>query len=110
MVDLLEILVCVLAVFGAYTVLRMIKTNLLYPRKVRLRLRGAVVIDEEENVCALARYAAYLRSEQKISSERLIILLKDDIMKDSEYLGDIGESFAVYKINTYSNKERNDDT
>ncbi len=110
MADFLEILVCVLAVFGAYTVLSMIKISLRYPKRVRSHIRAAVFIGECDNVCAVLQYASYLRREQKISSERLIILTKDGIIEDSEYLAGIGEVLAVVEANIINGKERNDDT
>lgn len=110
MADLLEILVCVLAVFGAYTVLSMIKTRLMYSRRVRTQLRAAIFINDCEDICSVVRYASYLRREQKISSERLIILTKDDIIENGEYLDDIGQVFAVRDANIIKCKETENDT
>ncbi len=110
MADFLEILVCVLAVFGAYTALSMIKTSLRYPKRVREHLRAAVFISECDNVCAVSQYAAHLRREQKISSERLIILSKDGIIENGEYLAQIGELLCVREANINNCKERDDDT
>lgn len=106
MADFLEILVCVLAVFGGYTLLDMLRERLLYPRRVRARLRGAVILDDDDSICAVVQYASHLRREQKISSERLIILVKDDIIEDSEYLAQLGEIFAVREANINNGKER----
>ena len=110
MADFLEILVCVLAVFGAYTLLDMLKKSLLYPKKVRARLRGAVIVDGDEDICGVVQYALCLQREQKISSERLIILSKDGIIENGEYLAQIGELLCVREANINNCKERDDDT
>lgn len=108
--DFLEILVCTLAVFGGYTVLDMIKTRIRYPRAVRSRLRGAIVADCDEEICAVLRYARYLQREQKISSERLIILLKNDIIEDRTRLAELGDVFYLDKTIKEDLKGRHDDT
>ena len=108
--DFFEIVVCTLAVFGGYTVLDMIKMRILYPRGVSSRLRGAVIADCDEEVCAVLRYARHLQREQKISSERLIILLKNDIIEDRTRLAQLGDVFCVGNINTEDFKGQHDDT
>ncbi len=108
--DFLEILICTLAVFGGYTILDMVKTRILYPRCVRSRLRGAIVVDSDEEFCAIFRYARYLQREQKISSEQLIILLKDDIIKDETRLSKLGDVFCLGKTNIEDFKGQHDDT
>lgn len=100
----LEIIVAMLAVFGGYTVLDMIRVRLLYPKKVRMRVRAAVVLFDKTELAGAADYARYLRREQKISSERLIILANDDIIKNSEDLSRCGEVFEYINC-----KESNDD-
>ncbi len=110
MTDFLEILVCVLAVFGAYTLLDMLRARLLYPRRARTRLRAAVILDDGDDICDALQYASYLRREQKISSERLIILSKDGIIENGEYLAQIGELLCVREANINNCKERDDDT
>lgn len=82
--DILEILVAMLAVFGGYTVLDMIRVRLLYPKRVRVMLRVALVYDTYENAAQVCEYADYLKREQKICPEPLIILASDDIIKGNE--------------------------
>lgn len=108
--DFLEIVVCTLAVFGGYTILDMIKTRIRYPKDVRSRLRGAIIAGADEEICAVLRYARYLQREQKISSERLIILLKDDIIEDEERLAKLDDVFHLGTANTEDFKEQHDDT
>lgn len=110
MLDFLEIVVCTLAVFGGYTILDMIKERLLYPKRVRSRLRGAVFFERGDDVCALADYARYLCREQKISSGRLIILCKDGIIEEGEELARIGDVFCTAQANIIKCKEIEDDT
>ena len=110
MLDFFEILVCTLAVFGGYTVLNMIKIRLSYPRAVRSRLRGAIIAKSDEEICKVVKYARYLQREQKISSERLIILLEDDIIEDRICLANLGDAYHLDTANTNDFEEACDDT
>ena len=92
--EILEIVLAMLAVFGGYTLASILKSALLDPKKVRKCLRCAVFIGEGELRDAAA-YCRYLRLCGKISSERLIILTKDDIMVEDAAIGDLGD---VYRI------------
>ena len=69
--DILEIVIAVICAFGIYNLLNMLRENILFPKKVRNKVRAAVIYDGEglENVCS---YVNFLRREQKISPERLI--------------------------------------
>lgn len=91
--EAMSIIVAILAVFGAYSILDMLRTNLLYPRRVRRSLRAAMVLPNEADAIHTAQYAAYLRREQKISRGRLIILANDDIINVSDELSRLGEVY-----------------
>jgi len=91
---MMEIIIAVLAVFGGYTILTMIKSSLLYPKRVRRKIMAAVFYDGEYPSEAAA-YARYLRLCGKISSERLIILVKDDIIESG---GEAGLPGEVHRI------------
>ena len=80
MCEIIEIFAAVMAVFGIYTVLDMLRVRILYPRKTREHIHGAVILSENVNLSEAASYAKYLRLERKISPERLIILTNDDII------------------------------
>ena len=100
MKDILEIIVAMLAVFGGYTVLDMLRVRLLYPKRVRLMLRAAFVYDTYENAARVHEYAAYLKREQKISAEPLIILANNDIINGNEaYSRLCGTCTIIYKEN-----------
>lgn len=92
MLEVLEIFAAVMAVFGIYSVLDMIRLRLLYPKRVRMLLRAAVFVSTPEEMRAVSEYAAYLRREQKISGERLIILINDDIMVNDDEIGGYAET------------------
>ncbi len=93
--DILEILVAMLAVFGGYTVLDMIRVRLLYPKRVRVMLRAAFVYDTYENAARVCEYADYLKREQKICPKPLIILASDDIIKDNEEISRLCEVCTI---------------
>ena len=83
MKDILEIAAAVLAVFGAYQLLGMLKLRLGFPPGTRRRLRAAVYLNSDAgNLPALDAYVKYLRREGKISEGRLIILANSDIIKN----------------------------
>jgi len=89
--EILEIIAAFFAAFGIYSLLDLLRIRLLYPKHIRQKLLGAVIFDEK-NIRDVAAYARYLRLEQKISSERLIILTKGDIINgncDAQAMGDI---------------------
>ncbi len=92
--EILEIVLAMLAVFGGYTLLSMLKAALLYPKRVRKCLRCAVFTGEGE-LREAAAYCRYLRLCGKISSERLIILSKDDIMVEDAVIGDLGDVYHI---------------
>ncbi|MBQ8510702.1 MAG: hypothetical protein IJ493_12425 [Clostridia bacterium] len=82
--EILEIMLAVLAVYGLWSILTPLKERLLYPKKLRQRLRCAVEAEnlDDETLALCAQYARYLRLQTKISPEQLIILRKDDIMEE----------------------------
>jgi hypothetical protein len=83
MVEIIEIIIAVFAVFGVYMLLDMIKFRIMFPPALRERLRAAVYIDSESNdLCKVVAYAKHLRSENKISRGRLIILTDSGIIKE----------------------------
>ncbi len=81
--DILEISVAVLAAFGLYSILDMLRTYIVFPSHIRKAVRAAVVYDENTYSKAVS-YVNYLKREQKISPERLIILEKNDIINFEE--------------------------
>ena len=89
--EIIEIFAAVMAVFGIYTVLDMLRVRILYPRNTREALRAVVVLDENTNLSEAASYAKYLRLERKISPERLIILANDDIIINDAEISCFGE-------------------
>ena len=94
MIEILEIAVSVLAVFGAYTILDKLRFNLLFSKKVRMSVRVAIIFQNEEQARICADYARALWREQKICDRRLIILTKDDIInveKSASSIGDVYE-------------------
>lgn len=93
--DIISILVAILAVFGAYTILDMLRVHLLYPKRIRHSLRATMMLPTEVDTSHAAQYAAYLRREQKISRERLIILVNDDIINVSEEISRLGEIYYI---------------
>lgn len=103
MKDILEILVAMLAAFGGYTVLDMIRVHLMYPKRVRLKLRAAIVSDTYANAVRAYEYANYLKREQKISAEPLIILTENDIIRSNE------EISRLCEVGTIICKESKDD-
>ena len=80
LVEMLEITVAVLAAFGVYSILEMVRFSLLFPRRIRKNVRAAVVFDENSYRETVA-YVNYLRREQKISPERLIIIKNNGIIE-----------------------------
>lgn len=104
MLEILEIFAAVMAVFGIYTVLDMLRLRLLYPPSVRRLLRVAIFVDNELPSADAVAYTKYLRLEKKISNERLIILTNNDIIKNNSETARFGE---VYGYINY--KEADDD-
>ncbi len=99
--EFIEIFLSILTVFGGYCILDMIKFALLYPRSVRKRIRAAVILEDLAGLPGIYEYAKYLRRENKISGERLIILVNDDIIKSAEDFSDIhsfGDVFQYAEI------------
>ena len=82
MKDILEIFAAVLAVYGAYSLICMLRDAVLYPKRVRQLVHGAVDFEGEAQMRAAADWAAALKKDGKISPERLIILMKDDIIDE----------------------------
>ncbi len=80
MKEILEIIVAILACFGAYSLAYMAKTRLLYRKKTKKLIRAAVTYDDNIDFCEVISYVEYLRCEKIISDERLIILVNDDII------------------------------
>ena len=98
MKDILEIAAAVLAVFGAYQLLGMLKLHMRFPPGTRRRLRAAVYLNSDgADLPALDAYVKYLRREGKISDGRLIILANSDIIKDIPDLSE--DKFEVVIIN-----------
>ena len=102
--EVFEIFAAVMAVFGIYTVLDMLRERLLYPRKIRRLIRAAVVIDEETPLAQIMSYVEYLRLEGKISPERLIILTNSDIIIGNSETSRFGDVLVYNKC-----KEADDD-
>ncbi len=98
MKEFLEIIAAVLAVFGIYCILDMVKVRILYPKHVRKLIRAAVVVSDKKQLCQAASYAAYLRKEQKISDERLIILANDDIIVEDRAENPPGDIYRYNKM------------
>ncbi len=96
--EIIEIFTAVMAVFGIYTMLDMLRVRILYPRKIRTALRAAILLNEETNLPEAASYAKYLRLERKISPERLIILANDDIIINDTEISCFGEIIYCNKI------------
>lgn len=82
-VEILEITVAVLAAFGVYSILEMLRFGLLFPRRIRENVRAAVVFDEN-TYRETVEYVNYLRREQKISPERLIIIKNNGIIEGDD--------------------------
>ena len=78
--EIVEIAVCVFAVYGAACILSQIRQILLYPMKIRRLVRACVETTDVSEMALVLQYARFLQTERKISSNRLIILMKDDIM------------------------------
>lgn len=95
--DVIEIFLSIIAVFGGYCILDMIRLRLLHPLKDRKKLSAAVFFDDAESLARVCDYARYLRRENKISGERLIILINDDIIKCKEDLSELCHFGRVFK-------------
>ncbi len=102
--EIIEIFAAVMAVFGIYTVLDMLRVRILYPRKTRESVRAAVIADENTNFADAVSYLGYLHRERKISPERLIILTNDDIIINDAEISCFGDVIYCNKI-----KEADDD-
>ena len=80
-----------LAVWGGYSLIARLRDALLYPKRVRQAVRAAVVYTDADALAEAARWAAALKKDGKISSERLIILMKDDIIEAEEAARPFGD-------------------
>ncbi len=99
--EFIEIFLSILAVFGGYCILDMVKFLLLYPKRIRKNLRGAVVLENPKELPQFFDYLKYLRTQDKISRERLIILVNDDIIKSTDDFSEIcrfGDLFRYTEI------------
>lgn len=101
--ELFEIAVAVLAAFGLYSLFELISFCILYPRRIRRSVRAAAVYDDE-TYREVAAYVGYLKREQKISPEQLIILEKDDIISED------GKRISNGEAKQYKCKEITDDS
>ena len=81
--EMLEITVAMLAAFGLYSIFDLIRVSILFPKRIRKNVRVAVAFDEN-SFRETAAYVNYLRREQKISPERLIIIENDGIIEYNE--------------------------
>ncbi|MBQ8248283.1 MAG: hypothetical protein IJY93_00155 [Clostridia bacterium] len=102
--EVFEIFAAVMAVFGIYTVLDMLRERLLYPYKIRRLTRVAIIADENVPLAEIAAYVGYLSRERKISPERLIILTNSDIIIGNSEISRFGDVFVYNKY-----KEADDD-
>lgn len=106
--EFIKILLSILAVFGGYCILDMVKFVLLYKSRVRKKLRGAVVLEDTDELPQIYEYAKYLRTQDKISKERLIILVNDDIIKYVEDFSEICSFGDVFRYSEISKVGEND--
>ncbi len=84
MCEILEIIAAVLAVYGFWQILYLIRGEILYPRRIRRRVNAAIYIDNDtSDLPEIATYVKSLAKEGKISRGRLIIVAKCDIIKDN---------------------------
>ena len=83
MKEMLEIIVAFLAVFGAWSLLKLLREALLFPKKVRTKVSAAVRNCDAGDRRAL-EYVNYLRAERKIAPGWLIIRAKGDIIEYNE--------------------------
>ena len=106
--EIVEITVAVFCAFGIFSLFDMLKNLLLFPPKLRKKVRACVYFDTE-NVECVAAYADYLYREQKISSGRLIILAKNDIM-NTEELSTYGDVVYYAEVKgVFDDREREDE-
>ncbi len=98
-IEIFEIFLSIVAVFGGYCILDMVKLRLLYPKGVRRNVRGAVIFRDIDDLNDTVRYIRYLQKENKISSERLIILVNDDIINGNENFSELYRWGEVFKYN-----------
>ncbi|MCI8388283.1 MAG: hypothetical protein HFE63_07465 [Clostridiales bacterium] len=88
-IELLEIIVAVIAAWGLYKIGEAVRWRMMFPRRVRERVYGAVYINSDgEDLSAVDTYVKYLRLEGKIAGGRLIILSKSGIIKEIPNLPD----------------------
>ncbi len=95
--EFIEIFLSILAVFGGYCILDMIKFGLLYKKRIRKNLRAAVILEDTKDLQQIYDYAKYLRTQDKISRERLIILVNDDIIKSTDDFSEICRFGNVFR-------------
>jgi len=91
MQEILEIFAAMLAVWGGYSLIGTLRDALIYPKHVRQMVRGAVMLSDTDALAEAAAWAAALKKDGKISSERLIILMKDDIIEAEEAARPFGD-------------------
>lgn len=99
--EFIEILMSILAVFGGYCILDIVKFGLLYKKKIRRKLRASVILDDPEELSGIFEYAKYLRGQNKISGERLIILVNDDIIRCMDDFSDIYRYGDVFRYTEF---------
>ena len=105
--EFIEIFLSILTVFGGYCILDMVKFGLLYKKRIRRRLRAAVILEDCEELPQILEYAKYLRGQNKISEERLIILVNDDIIKCTDDLSDIYRFGDVFRYTEFAEAGEN---
>ena len=98
-----------LAVWGGYSLIGALRNALLYPRRVRRMVRAAVIFTDVGDLADAAGWAAALKKDGKISSERLIILMKDDIIDAEEAARPFGDVCRIlYLKENESERSGND--
>ena len=82
--EIFEIIAAVLAVYGFWQILYLIREEILYPRRIRKRVNAAIYIDNgTSDLPEIAAYVKSLAKEGKISRGRLIIVAKSDIIDNN---------------------------
>ena len=82
--EVFEIIAAVLAVYGFWQILYLIREEILYPRRIRRRVNAAIYIDNDtSDLSEIAAYVKSLAKEGKISRGRLIIVAKSDIIDNN---------------------------
>lgn len=82
MLDILEIILSVLAIFGLRQLIQCVCEWTVFPRRIRSRVRPAIfTYDCGEDIDKIAAYVKTMAREGKISRGGLIILAKSGIIK-----------------------------